>query len=129
MMQTRITGLYSFILMLGLLISACQSEPSISEKELRITPISVPADSFSMFPSLRMTPNGELLMNWLYEPDTVSQLLMARLDKDQQWAAPLKIAAGTDWFINWADFSSLAVGPNDHLVTYSLPKSSDDTYA
>lgn len=101
----------------------------MAETGLRITPISVPADSSSMFPYLRFGPEGELFLNWLHEPDTVSNLLMARLDKDQQWSRPLKIADGTDWFVNWADFPSLAVGTDGHLVTYALPKSSDDTYA
>lgn len=82
-----------------------------------------------MFPSLTFNPEGELLLNWLYEPDTLSRLMMARLGQDQQWSAVQPIAEGSDWFINWADFPSLAANVDGHLLTYSLPKSSDDTYA
>lgn len=116
-----------FILLTSFL--ACQSAPESQTYNLTFTPMEVPADSSSMFPALTFNPEGELLLNWLYEPDTLSRLILSKLGPDQQWSAGKEIARGTDWFINWADFPSLAANSKGQLVTYSLPKSSDDTYA
>lgn len=116
-------GLSLFILSL----TACRPEPA--SYALSFSEMSVPADSSSMFPALTFNPEGELLLNWLYEPDTLSRLMMARLNDDLQWSAPDLIATGSEWFINWADFPSLAASAGGHLLTYALPKSSDEVYA
>lgn len=126
-------NLINYFYFLGIVIlagfSACQAETEPKNYDLTFTQLDTPADSSSMFPALTFTPEGTLLLNWLYEPDTLSHLMMARLEDDGQWSAPREIATGSDWFINWADFPSLAANTDGQLVTYSLPKSSDDTYA
>jgi len=40
------------------------------------------------------------------------------------------ISSGPDWFVNWADFSSLEVDPNNpnHIITHWLKKSDEGTY-
>lgn len=108
---------------------SCQPEPEPKTYALAFTEIEVPADSSSMFPALTFNPEGELLLNWLYEPDTLSRLMMSRWSQEQSWSAPQEITTGSEWFINWADFPSLAANAGGQLVTYALPKSSDDTYA
>lgn len=125
----RINCLYLFGMFTFTGFTACQPEAEPVTYELTFTELGVPADSSSMFPALTFSPEGKLLLNWLYEPDTLSHLMMASLERDGQWSAPREIASGTDWFINWADFPSLAANTNGQLVTYSLPKSSEDTYA
>lgn len=121
---------YAFLLILcSMALSACQNEKEPANYDLSFSKIEIPVDSSSMFPSLNFNSEGELLLNWLYEPDTLSRLMMAKLGPDQAWSQPQLIAEGSDWFINWADFPSLSTNGSDHLLTYSLPKSSDDTYA
>lgn len=127
--HNRLRLLFLFLIATPLIWSACRSEPEGESYRLTVSEMSVPSDSFSMFPSLTFDPDGSLLLNWLYEPDTISRLMMAKLDADQQWSAPRDIAAGSDWFINWADFPSLSANTNGQLVTYSLPKSGEDSYA
>ncbi|WP_143473478.1 glycoside hydrolase family 32 protein [Flavilitoribacter nigricans] len=112
-----------------ILFSACRPEAEPKSYTLQFEEMEVPADSSSMFPALTFNPEGELLLNWLYEPDTLSRLMMAKWNGDQEWSTPREIATGSEWFINWADFPSLSANAKGQLVTYSLPKSSDDTYA
>src|SRR5690606_10238858 len=48
---------------------------------------------------------------------------------DSSWSAPVVIASGSNWFVNWADYPLLAVDGNDHLIAHYLKKSGAGTYA
>jgi hypothetical protein len=45
------------------------------------------------------------------------------------WSAPLTVASGTDWFVNWADVPSVIRLANGTMVGHWLQKSGADTYA
>lgn len=114
----------SFLLVLG-----CQQDVNADYSELLVQEIKTPADSSSLFPSLTRGPDDGLWLNWLYEPDTLSRLMWSRLDAAGNWTVPQEIASGDEWFVNWADFSSLTIGPDGQLLTYTLPKSGEGVYA
>ncbi|RMG46335.1 MAG: exo-alpha-sialidase [Acidobacteria bacterium] len=45
------------------------------------------------------------------------------------WSAPRTIAEGEDWFVNWADFPSLAVGEDGRLIAHWLVRTGGQPYA
>ena len=45
------------------------------------------------------------------------------------WSAPETVAAGKDWFVNWADFPSVAVLPDGALFAHWLRKSGPANHA
>ena len=47
--------------------------------------------------------------------------------KDEEWTSPQKIAVGSDWFVNWADFPTHAISGNLVLTSY-LKKSASGIY-
>ena len=47
--------------------------------------------------------------------------------KDEEWTSPQKIAIGSDWFVNWADFPTHAISGNQVLTSY-LKKSASGIY-
>lgn len=86
-----------------------------------------------MAPSLTPTAAG-LLLTWL-EPAPVSPdakgkhaLRISRF-KDGRWSAPVTIAAGDDFFANWADFPAVAQAPDGSLTAHWLAKTGSGTYA
>jgi hypothetical protein len=62
----------------------------------------------------------QLYMSWIeYLKDTTHALVYSKL-KDGQWAQPITIAQGKNWFVNWADFPSLAVFGDGKTVQRGL---------
>lgn len=88
-----------------------------------------PAAEGSAEPNLALGPDGAVYLSWV-EPgaDSASALRFARLDGDA-WGTPRTIATGKDWFVNWADFPSLAVLPDGRMAAHWLRRSGSDKYA
>jgi hypothetical protein len=92
-----------------------------------------------MAPNLTATADG-LLLTWLEpvparppRPDTRGghALRFSRFsrDGDGRWSAPVTIAAGEDFFANWADFPAVALAPDGSLTAHWLAKTGSETYA
>ncbi|HST59547.1 MAG TPA: sialidase family protein [Longimicrobium sp.] len=88
-----------------------------------------PAAPGSGEPNLVAGPDGRVYLSWI-EPaaDSAHALRFSVLEGDA-WSAPRTIASGRDWFVNWADFPTLAVMPNGHMAAHWLQKSGKGTYA
>jgi hypothetical protein len=50
--------------------------------------------------------DGTVVLNWLEPADETYALKFARF-ADGAWTVPQQLAAGSNWFINWADFPSV----------------------
>ena len=111
-----------------LALVAC-SRPTV-EAPIALRPIAPPAAPGSGEPNLAVAADGTVLLSWI-EPDGESghALRFASLDAGGAWSAPRTIAAGRDWFVNWADFPALAVLPDGTLFAHWLAKSGPGTYA
>jgi hypothetical protein len=81
-----------------------------------------------MAPNLSAAPDGSVLMSWLAPHDDGHALWFARL-REQTWSEPMPVAAGVDWFVNWADFPAIIELGDGTLVAHWLQKSSPETYA
>lgn len=93
------------------------------------SPLPSPAGPGAAQPRLALAPGGDVLMTWL-EPQEAGghALRFARLRGDA-WSAPVTIAAGDSFFVNWADFPAL-VALDDERLAVSYPwVSGPDAYA
>ncbi len=97
---------------LGLLIgtSALPAAPT--------TGIPSPAAPGAMGSTLTLGPDGTPWLSWLEPAGSVAWALKcSRFDPARQnWGEARLIAQDTDFFINWADFPQLAVGPGGRLT-------------
>lgn len=111
-----------------LVLAACASRRE--EARLTVRQLEVSAAPGSGEPNLAVAPDGRVLLSWV-EPagEAGHSLRFAARPKGGAWSAPETIAEGRDWFVNWADFPSLAVLPDGTFFAHWLAKSGPGTYA
>lgn len=101
-------------LVLSLVRNAVAADgPSISVAEVPAPASAAGASG----PSLTMSPEGVAWLTWLEKTGATTSLRFSTFDSAaSRWATPRTIASGADWFVNWADFPALTVGPNGHAT-------------
>lgn len=87
-----------------------------------------PAGPGSAEPSLAVGRDGKVYMTWLEPADSGYALRFAVLEGDR-WSSPRTIQAGRDFFVNWADFPSIAVLDGGRLAVHWLQRNGKGTYA
>lgn len=117
------------VICLFLLVSSCTSSPQ--EKQTKIPTvveqISVPAQEGSKVPNL-FTTDQQLYLSWIApENDSINSLWFSTFENGA-WQNPKSIAKGSNWFVNWADFPSLAVGTDGTFTAHWLVKRTPATY-
>lgn len=117
-----------FTLLFLLVLSACQDSTSSNFKEFSFTEMPSSCESGGEA-NLFVSSSNHLYLSWVeYLNDTTDALLFSEL-KNKEWTTPTEIARGSDWFVNWADFPSLAVTENgQHLAAHWLAKRAEGTY-
>lgn len=121
---------------------------SISESTAALAPldsIDVGAQPGSTWPSLATDDDGHMVLSWLEAlpvADTVGsgerktgqsryRIRVSQLETGR-WTAPRTIAENVDFFINWADFPTVAPMGGDRLVAWwpeNRPKADGGGYA
>lgn len=111
----------------GIMLAACARKSGAPVDELTALPS--PAASRSGESNLAVGPDGDVHMSWLERlPDSSVALRYARL-AGSEWSTPQTIRAGSDFFVNWADFPSLAVTERGRLIVHWLQRSSAGKYS
>jgi len=88
-----------------------------------------PAPPGSAEPNLAVGPDGRVHLSWLEPtPDSGHALRFAVL-RGRAWSAPLTVARGRNFFVNWADFPSLQVLPGGRLAAHWLERSAAQKYS
>lgn len=87
-----------------------------------------PAGPGSLAPSLASAHDGGLVLSWLERKDD-GHALKFSLFKNGRFGPPAVIAAGEDWFANWADTPGMFVLPNGDWLAHWLVKSGPKAYA
>ena len=106
-----------------LCVTAHAADPSA------IVEVPCPAARNSGEPNLLRGSDGRLHLSWIERgPGRMATLKYSHWDTGS-WSQPRRIAAGDDWFVNWADFPSLCALPDGTLVAHWLQKSSAGTYS
>ena len=92
-----------------------------------IVPWTLPVQAASQ-PDLVALPDGGLLMSWI-EVEAGGHALRFARHGAAGWSAPRTVAAGDDWFVNWADIPHIAATPDGALWAHWLRKSGEAPYA
>ena len=116
---------YSIVLMLVLFcVTGCKNQQQKPEQ----LPLAManPAQGYAGMSRL-FASDVLLYMSWVEQQDSLAVLKYASFN-GALWSDTNTIASGTDWFVNWADFPSIAVN-NENVFVHYLEKSAPDTYA
>lgn len=117
-------AVWLFVLVLAIVIG-CKEAP---ENRQYTNPIQIenPAQGYAGMSRMFATSDG-LYMSWVEQLDSLAVLKYSVFD-GEQWSRSNTIASGTDWFVNWADFPTIAVN-KENIFAHYLQKSAPDTYA
>jgi hypothetical protein len=119
--------------LLALSGSGCNRQPVAQPWLGAPIEVATPAAVGARFPHLAVAPSGHpVVMSWL-EPAAAAgefRLRYAEWQPGGRFGAAVEVAAGQDWFVNWADFPSVV--PTDHaggLVAHWLQQKPGGIYA
>ena len=93
------------------------------------TSVATPAATGARFPNLA-TDGQTVVMSWL-EPGAGDEfrLSYAEWQREQRWGTPIEVAAGKDWFVNWADFPSVVPAHDGPWSAHWLQQKPGGVYA
>jgi hypothetical protein len=95
-----------------------------------LAPLDSPAGPGSGEPNLAVAPDGRVILSWIEAVgDGAHALRMAARTPGASWSAAREVTRGTGFFVNWADFPSVATHPDGSLWAHWLVKSGDSKYA
>ncbi|UHQ23292.1 glycoside hydrolase [Lysobacter sp. 5GHs7-4] len=129
-------------LVLALSMAACErAEPTSADApavaiaaaapRLSASAWTLPAPDAAAQPDLVATSDGRLLLLWI-EPQGDGHRLLLAQSRDAahaDWSAPTQVAAGDDWFVNWADTPHVMATDDGALWAHWLRKSASAPYA
>lgn len=87
-------------------------------------PFPNPAPPGARLPRLRPLPGGGIVLSWVEPADTEHRLMHAVL-RGEHWDAPVQVARGPRWFVNWADFPSVVPVDAQFWVAHWLVRRSE----
>ena len=88
---------------------------------LQPRPMTSPAGAASAQPQLSISSRG-VLLSWIEQASGRATLKFAE-QSGGRWSPAQMVAAGTDWFVNWADVPSVSRLDDGTLVAHWLQKS------
>jgi hypothetical protein len=116
-----------------LTLPGCGREPAPTEAWLGpVVDVAAPAAAGARFPHLSAAPAGApVVMSWL-EPDSDGSrysLRYATWQEDRRWGPATEVAAGENWFVNWADFPSVVPLDERALAAHWLQQQPGGVYS
>ena len=118
-MKKLITAL---VLIVTLVSCTNNNNEKNTNKDLNVTMLSSPAGDSCAEPYLFTDKNGIVYLSWIEKKGKESMLKFSTLSKEQ-WTPPVTIAAGNNWFVNWADYPVIAADGNNNMLAHYLEKS------
>jgi hypothetical protein len=88
-----------------------------------------PAAPGSAQSNLAVDKRGRVYLSWIERLEKNRFALRFATREGAGWSAPRTIAEGANWFVNWADFPSIAALPDGSLAAHWLVKSGPAVYA
>ena len=113
----------------GGMFSGCQKYAESSTSGHGIEKIASPARPASGEPNLFTAKDGRIFLSWIERVEGNGHALRLSIREKDGWSDPKTIAEGKDWFVNWADFPSIAVLNDGSLAAHWLAKSGKGKYA
>jgi len=99
---------------------------SCTTKEVLVEEIPFSYENSNAQPSL-VSKNGSLSLSWISSNAKKEAMLNFSQYKNGRWIEPKKIATGSDWFVNWADFPAHSIN-GDLILSSYLKKSASGAY-
>lgn len=97
----------AFLALLVALAACERSGPPADGWLEQVTVIPSPAESGSRYPNLAAGGGGEIVLSWLQPLPGAGFALQHSAWDGARWGPRRTVIAGSDWFINWADFPSV----------------------
>ena len=76
-----------------------------------------------------MAADGTVIVSWLQSIDGRRHELRYADLEESAWNGARSVAAGDDWFVNWADFPSVVPGPDGLLAAHWLQQRPGHAYS
>lgn len=117
-----------------LMLSACgkPAPPPAAATEvadLVVTEWPLPQMATAAQPDLVKTDDGRLLLSWIETDGSGMDMLKFATFGGNAWTAPMEIARGDDWFVNWADTPHVLATEDGALWAHWLRRSAGAKYA
>ena len=112
-------------------VAGCGDAAAPAGPGLRIAPLEAPAVPGAALPNLAALPDGGVALSWVEgDGGGESRLAFAVLPGggEAAWGRAGEVARGEGWFVNWADFPSLAALPDGTWMAHWLRRSGEGTY-
>src|SRR5688500_14242919 len=132
MMKESLAPLTRFVASLLVLAAVAASPGSALVAPARaqaLRPLPTPAAKGSGQSNLSVGPDGRVYLSWIERLEEKRFALRFARREGAGWSEPLTIAVGTNWFVNWADFPSLAALPDGTLAAHWLARNGTGTYS
>jgi sorbitol-specific phosphotransferase system component IIA len=88
-----------------------------------------PAAQGSGQSNLSVGPDGRVYLSWIDRLEGKRFALRFARREGAGWSRPRTIAVGSNWFVNWADFPSLAALPDGTLAAHWLARNGAGAYS
>jgi hypothetical protein len=115
--------MYAVLIIAIVVATSCQPA---KEGVSKITILESPAAEGSQEPNLFTDKKGNVYLSWVEKKEKTATLSFSKLENGQ-WSAPKQISEGNNWFLNWADFPSIAVN-EEWMAAHWLQKRAEGTY-
>lgn len=112
---------------LCVLLAGCGKQAGSSS--LPLEPLALGSGNGSALPSLVSDDAGRAYLSWVEPVGNGLHALKFAVFDGTTWGPSRRVAQGNDWFINFADFPTMAVLRDGTLAAHWLRKSGSATYA
>jgi len=114
-----------FVLTAFCMLIACSKSPG----EHALTVHELDEIAHARLPNMVNSQNGGFYLSFVKNKENgYSELFYAVLG-ESGWVNPQKVTGGNNWFVNWADYPSVAIHKGDVLAAHWLQKKAGGTYA
>ena len=110
------------------LLAACARNDADTAWLGDVVEVPNPAAAGSLYPQLATDTNDTVVMSWLQPVGDGHALRHATL-RGSAWSAARTVAAGSDWFVNWADFPSVVPLTDGLWAAHWLQQKPDNVYS
>ena len=112
-----------------LLVAGCPVNDGNGSWLGEVMEVTSPGEPGSRYPHLAVGADDTVVVSWLQPVgDRRHELRYATL-QESAWTGARSVAAGGDWFVNWADFPSVVPGPDNLLAAHWLEQRPGHTYS
>jgi len=118
-----------FMVAAALIFSGCDNYQVDLASLGDLVPLTSPSAPASGEPHLAVALDGSVVMSWLEPADEKNFSFKVSTLEGDTWSAPVTIAQGSDWFVNWADYPSVVPITESEWAAHWLVRNGDHTYA